>query len=116
MSTHIIRLAEQWVRALADPESISGFTRQTNNETAPALQIAKTDWRVEKRPSGPLEVRKLVYFKACKRCGGDMHENRDIYGSYRECLACGNMKDLDDPLSVMKSVRRKTRATKKAAA
>jgi len=76
----------------------------------------KTDQRVKQRPVGQREVKELVYFKACNRCGGDMHDNRDIYGSYRECLACGYMKDLDDPLSVMKSVHRKTRATRKAAA
>ena len=37
----------------------------------------------------------MVYFKNCPRCGGDMHNNRDIYGAYKECLQCGLMVDID---------------------
>ena len=40
--------------------------------------------------------RRLFYFKACPRCHGDMHVNRDIYGGYRECLQCGHMDDIED--------------------
>ena len=35
-----------------------------------------------------------MFLKACKRCGGDMHINRDIYGEYKECLQCGLMLDM----------------------
>ena len=37
----------------------------------------------------------MIFFKACPRCSGDMHVNRDIYGDYKECLNCGNMQDLE---------------------
>jgi len=35
-----------------------------------------------------------MLFKACPRCKGDMHVNRDIYGDYKECLYCGFMEDI----------------------
>ena len=38
----------------------------------------------------------MVMFKACPRCSGDMHVNRDFYGNYRECLMCGYMQDVED--------------------
>ena len=37
----------------------------------------------------------MIFFRACPRCSGDMHVNRDIYGDYKECLNCGNMQDLE---------------------
>ena len=37
----------------------------------------------------------MLYLKACPRCKGDMHSNRDMYGSYQECLQCGYMADMD---------------------
>lgn len=39
----------------------------------------------------------MIMFKACPRCQGDMHQNRDMYGEYRECLMCGYMADLRKP-------------------
>ena len=36
----------------------------------------------------------MVMFKACPRCMGDMHINKDMYGEYRECLMCGFMADI----------------------
>lgn len=30
-----------------------------------------------------------VRFKACPRCKGDVALNRDVYGPYWDCLACG---------------------------
>ena len=39
----------------------------------------------------------MVIFKACPRCRGDMHVNRDFYGDYRECLQCGLMEDIISP-------------------
>lgn len=32
--------------------------------------------------------------KCCTRCGGDMHEGRDIYGEFDTCLQCGHTKDV----------------------
>ena len=31
----------------------------------------------------------LVRLKACKRCGGDVSLECDIYGVYAECIQCG---------------------------
>lgn len=39
----------------------------------------------------------MLVFKACPRCRGDMHVNRDFYGDYRECLQCGLMEDMVSP-------------------
>ena len=29
------------------------------------------------------------WFKECPRCGGDLHEESDIYGRYVSCVQCG---------------------------
>ena len=42
-----------------------------------------------------MEVSEMLYLKLCPRCKGDMHSNRDMYGSYQECLQCGYMADMD---------------------
>ncbi len=36
----------------------------------------------------------MLYFKACPRCKGDVHRDRDMYGEYLKCLQCGHMVDL----------------------
>lgn len=35
----------------------------------------------------------MIFFKACPRCRGDVHETSDLYGPYIECLHCGYMVD-----------------------
>ena len=37
----------------------------------------------------------MIFYKACPRCNGDIHINRDIYGTYKQCLNCGNMQDIE---------------------
>ncbi|MFQ5933616.1 MAG: hypothetical protein ACE5KI_03125 [Dehalococcoidia bacterium] len=32
---------------------------------------------------------RVMWLKACPRCGGDLTAERDFYGSYISCLACG---------------------------
>lgn len=52
----------------------------------------------------------MVLFKACPRCHGDMHTNRDMYGEYKECLQCGYMVDIqkqEDALLVAGSREKK---------
>ena len=44
-----------------------------------------------------MEVKLLLYLKACPRCKGDVSVNRDMYGEYRECLQCGHMVDIEKP-------------------
>ena len=31
----------------------------------------------------------MVWFKSCKRCGGDLYLGKDLYGSFVSCLQCG---------------------------
>ena len=38
----------------------------------------------------------MMLFKACPRCGGDMHATSDIYGRYAECIQCGHSRDLPE--------------------
>ncbi len=56
----------------------------------------------------------MLKLKNCARCKGDMHTNRDLYGSYAECLQCGHMEYLKDTHTLQTRVR--TRAKKPAAA
>ncbi len=45
---------------------------------------------------GMQELKEMVDFRACPRCKGDLHLNRDVYGRYRECLQCGYMEDIEE--------------------
>ena len=51
------------------------------------------------------EVMRMLHFGACPRCGGDMYENRDRYGAYKECLMCGMMADIDSGHSQLAASR-----------
>jgi hypothetical protein len=35
--------------------------------------------------------RNMFYFKACPKCRGDMYLDNDAYGSFRKCLQCGRI-------------------------
>ena len=32
----------------------------------------------------------MFWFKSCGKCGGDVYEERDIYGFSVSCIQCGN--------------------------
>jgi hypothetical protein len=38
--------------------------------------------------------RMSLYLGACKRCGGDMSYENDIYGQFMQCLQCSYLEDL----------------------
>ena len=40
---------------------------------------------------------RVLLFKGCPRCGGDMHGGRDIYGEFNTCLQCGHTMDMASP-------------------
>ena len=40
---------------------------------------------------------RVLQFKGCPRCGGDMHGGRDIYGEFDTCLQCGHTIDVVSP-------------------
>ena len=46
----------------------------------------------------------MLQLKACPRCKGDINVNRDMYGSYRQCLQCGYMKDIESPNRLLESL------------
>jgi DNA-directed RNA polymerase subunit M/transcription elongation factor TFIIS len=31
----------------------------------------------------------VLWIKACPKCGGDLYNDRDVMGYYRQCLQCG---------------------------
>ena len=35
-------------------------------------------------------VREMFWFKACPKCHGDLHRDRDVYGTYVTCLQCSH--------------------------
>ena len=48
----------------------------------------------------------MIYFKACQRCGGDMHLSGDYYGDYRQCLQCGHLEEIKDARLKVKVLRK----------
>ena len=44
-----------------------------------------------------MEVNRVLNLKECPRCHGDVHTNRDMYETYKECLQCGYMLDVEKP-------------------
>jgi len=38
----------------------------------------------------------MMLFKACPRCGGDVHMTSDMYGRYAECIQCGHSRDIPE--------------------
>ena len=63
-------------------------------------------------------VRKVIQFKGCPRCDGDMHRTEDMYGEYRECLQCGHVEDIQRKPSTRESrlpTGRKSRRSVEAA-
>ena len=47
----------------------------------------------------------MLQLKACPRCEGDLHTNRDMYGSYRQCIQCGYMRDIPRADQVLRSLK-----------
>ena len=37
----------------------------------------------------------MFYFKACPKCSGDLHLDKDQYGSFIECVQCGLVRDVE---------------------
>lgn len=36
----------------------------------------------------------MWFFKACPKCCGDMYVDRDVHGTFVECLQCGLLRDV----------------------
>ena len=43
----------------------------------------------------------MLELKGCPRCRGDLKTSGDIYGTYRECLQCGYMVDVEKPNALL---------------
>lgn len=41
----------------------------------------------------------LIRSKACKKCGGDLSVESDIYGVYIQCIQCGANYNREDLIS-----------------
>ncbi|MFN3973781.1 MAG: hypothetical protein ACK4K2_00670 [Dehalococcoidia bacterium] len=53
------------------------------------------------------EERKTVLPRRCPKCGGDLHQRRDLYGHYRSCLQCGWIEEVPPQQAAEKPPRRK---------
>ena len=51
------------------------------------MEIVSTSTEIYNDPRSKMLC--LVRTKACKRCGGDLSIECDIYGVYIECIQCG---------------------------
>jgi ssDNA-binding Zn-finger/Zn-ribbon topoisomerase 1 len=40
-------------------------------------------------------VSRVVYFKECPKCGGDMQLQDDMYGAFKQCVQCGLILELE---------------------
>ena len=47
----------------------------------------------------------MLKLKGCPRCGGDLRADRDLYGSYEQCIQCGYMKDLSNADQVLAALK-----------
>ena len=47
----------------------------------------------------------MLELKACPRCKGDLHTNRDMYGSYKQCIQCGYMNDIPNTDRILRSLK-----------
>ena len=36
----------------------------------------------------------MFWLKQCARCGGDLYDEKDIFGPYISCVQCGFQKDV----------------------
>ncbi len=37
----------------------------------------------------------MFYFKGCPKCKGDVYVEKDSFGTYRKCLQCGRMQEIE---------------------
>ncbi len=47
----------------------------------------------------------MIWPKGCKRCGGDLAMEGDVYGTYVACLQCGHIKNDLAPQTLASSNR-----------
>ena len=47
----------------------------------------------------------MLELRACPRCEGDLHTNRDMYGSYKQCIQCGYMHDIPNTDLILRSLK-----------
>lgn len=58
----------------------------------------------------------MLLLKSCPKCKGDVVEERDHYGSYRQCLQCGCLRDMQTLAKPQPVSRRRERREFLAAA
>jgi DNA-directed RNA polymerase subunit M/transcription elongation factor TFIIS len=55
----------------------------------------------------------MLYLKGCPRCHGDLYLDRDSHGTFRQCLQCGWIQDVQEKVLVT-AVRPAPAATRTA--
>jgi len=45
----------------------------------------------------------MIYFKACRKCNGDMKAAADHFGMYKQCIQCGYIEELEDKAKAPKT-------------
>jgi ssDNA-binding Zn-finger/Zn-ribbon topoisomerase 1 len=53
----------------------------------------------------------MFFFKACPKCQGDLHMDRDTYGAFIKCLQCGLLRDVGNG-SILSSIGNSRQASK----
>ena len=61
----------------------------------------------------------MLYLKSCSKCHGDMYLDKDLFGSFRQCLQCGKIEDIIEksailPAAPIQAKPRRRRASAKA--
>jgi len=54
----------------------------------------------------------VIRSKACKRCGGDLSLECDIYGVYIQCIQCGATWSKQDLASIAREINDSLKARK----
>ncbi len=57
----------------------------------------------------------MLILKGCPKCHGDLYLNRDIYGTYFQCVQCAYIRDLNEEEQKVIAARLKQRKLAKAA-
>ena len=58
----------------------------------------------------------VIRSKACKRCGGDLSLECDVYGVYIQCIQCGATWNKQDLEPMIRDIANSLKASKAGAA
>lgn len=38
----------------------------------------------------------MIFFRSCPKCRGDIQLTQDVYGTFKECIQCGFILELEE--------------------